>query len=246
MRDAALTYLDMGELLVHVPSSGYLALFRRAEASAQVEAGGGDAFARRWEAFSAHRDWQFTYTGGEVLMMLKPASGAYRVLNCSAVYADELAVDAGANALGLPCALVQDGALPESATCDYDKEACLMAPHCGFCESSQACVPANEDGVCFGSCVDGQLLYGSSAPSTSALQQQQQQVPCSASLSCERCAEREQCGWCTGGGEGAGRCLQATAMAQGECADGHFLQYDSAQCEAAAATPHAGLVSQAR
>ena len=50
MRDAALTYLDMGELLVHVPSSGYLALFRRAEASAQVEAGGGDAFARRWEA----------------------------------------------------------------------------------------------------------------------------------------------------------------------------------------------------
>ena len=93
MRDAALTYLDMGELLVHVPSSGYLALFRRAEASAQVEAGGGDAFARRWEAFSAHRDWQFTYTGGEVLMMLKPTSGAYRVLNCSAVYADELAVE---------------------------------------------------------------------------------------------------------------------------------------------------------
>ena len=121
-----------------------------------------------------------------------------------------------------------------------------MAPHCGYCESSQACVPANEDGVCFGSCADGQLLYGSSAPSTSALLQQQQQVPCSASLSCERCAEREQCGWCTGGGEGAGRCLQATAMAQGECADGHFLQYDSAQCEAAAATPHAGLVSQAR
>ena len=244
VRDAALTYLDMGELLVHVPSSGYVALFRRADTSAQVEAGG-DAFARRWEAFTAHRDWQFTYTGGEVVMMVKPTSGAYRVLNCSAVYADELYPAAGANALQLPCAVVQDGALPESAACDYDKDACLMAPHCGFCESSHACVPANEDGVCFGSCADGQLLYGSSAPSTSALQQQQQQVPCSATLSCERCAEREQCGWCTGGGEGAGRCLQATAMAQGECSDGHFLQYDSAQCEAAASTPHAGLVSQA-
>ena len=42
-------------------------------------------------------------------MMVKPTSGAYRVLNCSAVYADELAVDAGANALGLPCALVPVG-----------------------------------------------------------------------------------------------------------------------------------------
>merc|ERR1740124_1672002 len=66
--------------------------------------------------------------------MVKPASGAYRVLNCSAVYADELAIDAGTNALQLPCAVVQDGALPESATCDYDKERCLMALHCGYCD----------------------------------------------------------------------------------------------------------------
>ena len=233
LRDATLSYLDMGELLAHVPSSGYVALFRRTDP--QVESGA-DAFARRWEAFSPHRDWEFVYTGGEMVMMLKPGSGAYRVLNCSAVYADQLPADAGANALGLPCAVMQDGALPEAATCAYEKDSCLMAPHCGWCESSRSCVAANEDGVCFGSCADGQLLYGSSAPSSASLMQQ---VPCSSMLSCERCAEREQCGWCTSGG---GQCLQASAMAEGSCADGRFLQYDGALCESATA----GLVSQAR
>ena len=123
--------MDMGELLAHVPSSGYVALFRRTDP--QVESGA-DAFARRWEAFSPHRDWEFVYTGGEMVMMLKPGSGAYRVLNCSAVYADQLPADAGANALGLPCAVMQDGALPEAATCAYQKDSCLMAPHCGWCE----------------------------------------------------------------------------------------------------------------
>ena len=114
-------------------------------------------------------------------MMLKPSSGAYRVLNCSALYAadDEL------------------GALAQTL------------------QSAAA----------------GAAAAAAAAPA----------APCAAMPSCERCAEREQCGWCTGGGAQPGRCLQATAMAQAECG-APFLQGDSAQCEAATA----GLVAQAR
>ena len=102
------------------------------------------------------------YVGSETLLMLKPTTGAYRALNCSAVYAD-LASDA---ASGLPCSLLLEGTVPAAPPCDYAKEGCLMAPGRGWCESSAQCMQANEEGGCFGDCPNGQLLYGTTTAPT--------------------------------------------------------------------------------
>ena len=193
------------------------------------------------------QNWRFVYVGSETLLMLKPTTGAYRALNCSAVYAD-LASDA---ASGLPCSLLLEGTVPAAPPCDYAKEGCLMAPGCGWCESSAQCMQANEEGGCFGDCPNGQLLYGTTtaptgvtaAPKAAAAEG----TNCGALLSCERCAEHVACGWCAGDDSGrAGACVQATALSAGTCPSGKLLMYDGASCELEAGLYHggAGLVSQ--
>ena len=244
LRDAVLTYMDMGELLAAVPSTGYLALFRRTEPALES---GEATWVRHWEAHTVLRNWRFVYVGSETLLMLKPTTGAYRALNCSAVYAD-LASDA---ASGLPCSLLLEGTVPAAPPCDYAKEGCLMAPGCGWCESSAQCMQANEEGGCFGDCPNGQLLYGTTtaptgvtaAPKAAAAEG----TNCGALLSCERCAEHVACGWCAGDDSGrAGACVQATALSAGTCPSGKLLMYDGASCELEAGLYHggAGLVSQ--
>ena len=181
LRGATLTYLDAGELLALNPSTGHVSLYRRTTVPATVgaerwslspETEEGfvppvDGFTLRWESGSVLRGWQATYVGAQTLMLLKPASGSYRILNCSAIYAPGNALPAAAAAAGLaggpPCALLVEGGLPEHAPCNHTREHCLLAPHCGWCESASQCVAANEDGVCFGNCPDGQLLYSTNA-----------------------------------------------------------------------------------
>lgn len=182
LKGASLTYLDAGELLATVPSTGYVALYRRQTVSPQLAAeswamvpestlGEGvapvDGFAHRWEASSILRGWQFSYVGQQTFMMLKPATGSYRLLNCSEeVYC---AGSPKAATEGPPCSLLVEGQLPTFAPCEHTKDKCLLAPHCGWCESSSKCVAANEDGVCYGGCPDGQLLYLSSSWQPEAL-----------------------------------------------------------------------------
>ena len=163
LKGASLTYLDAGELLATFTSTGYVALYRRQTVPPQLAAeswamvpestlGEGvapvDGFAHRWEASSILRGWQFSYVGQQTLMMLKPATGSYRLLNCS-----EEVYGAGspkAATEGPPCSLLVEGQLPTFAPCEHTKDKCLLAPHCGWCESSSKCVAANEDGVCYG------------------------------------------------------------------------------------------------
>jgi hypothetical protein len=174
LRFASLTYLDAGELLALVPSTGFVALYRRSSVPALIgveswgdgaDSAPSDGFAHRWEASSLLRGWQAAYVGAQTLMLLKPASNAYRMLNCSSIYSPGRSLPSGASAIGAaggpPCALVVEGTLPERAPCDLDREHCLLAPQCGWCESQSQCVAANEDGVCFGNCPGGQLLYAS-------------------------------------------------------------------------------------
>ena len=182
LKGATLTYLDAGELLATVPSSGFAALYRRATippASIPAESWAmvpesilGDAgfvapvdgFAHRWESATVLRGWQFSYVGQHTLMMLKPSTGSYRMLNCSQVYTPAPPPPGGAaRAEALPCTLLVEGTLPTAAYCEHSREHCLLAPHCGWCESLGQCVASNEDGVCFGGCPDGQLLYATSS-----------------------------------------------------------------------------------
>ena len=121
-----------------------------------------EGFAHVWESATVLRGWQFAYVGDRTLMMLKPSSGSYRLLNCSSVYGAS-ALPSATTAEALPCGLVVEGSLPSAAYCEHTREHCLLAPQCGWCESSGQCVAASEDGVCFGGCPDGQLLYATSA-----------------------------------------------------------------------------------
>ena len=241
LRYALLSYFGRGRLLATEQSTGYMALFRRAAPSVEssAEEGASDAFTRHWEAPTILRGWHFAHAGGDLMMMLKPATAAYRTLNCSSLYADRLPSGdlGGGSVAGPPCSLILEGSLPDNAPCGYDKSHCLMAPHCGWCQSSGQCVPANEDGVCSGSCAHGQLLYGSmavvNAPSAD-------NTACEDITACDTCAEQPHCGWCGGGvGEG-GSCMQATDAALGECGS-RFVQYDSSAC---LADPLAGLIDQ--
>ena len=94
LMDATLTYLDAGELLAYAPSSGHIGLYRRGLVASALSAdtwslapeegaAPSDGFERRWEAQGVLRGWQFAYVGARTLMMLKPATGSYRLLNCS-------------------------------------------------------------------------------------------------------------------------------------------------------------------
>ena len=264
LRGASLTYLDAGELLATEPTSGHIALYRRALVPAMSSASNwgltevdeaiapAEGYALRWEASSVLRGWQFAYVGAQTLMMLKPAGGTYRLLNCSAVYtrgALPPAAAASGIAGGPPCSLLAEGTLPEHAPCNHTREHCLLAPHCGWCESSSQCVAASEDGVCFGSCPGNALLYGMSAPGTLAgPAAAAPAAACPAQLSCERCAEQPECAWCAAGEGGSGLCLGSADAAMGECATGRFVQYDPSACGAdlVESAPFAGLVSQAR
>ena len=189
LKGASLTYLDAGELLAVVPSTGHVALYRRGTVPPAIPAeswamlpeaspiGDGvefvDGFVNRWEASTMLRGWQFTYVGQRSVMMIKPQSGSYRLLNCSDVYAAGTPpVSASGQAAGPPCALVLEGQLPNVAPCSHTREHCLQAPHCGWCESSSECVPANENGACFGGCPDSQLLYVNSWQPESRLVEQ--------------------------------------------------------------------------
>merc|ERR1719231_748212 len=85
LKGASLTYLDSGELLASVPSTGFVALYRRSAVPTPLvpDASGWavsepmegvtsvDGFAHRWEASSVLRGWQFAYVGQRTLMMLK-------------------------------------------------------------------------------------------------------------------------------------------------------------------------------
>ena len=246
LRDASLTYLDAGELLASVPSTGLVALYRRGVVAPPLSADdwslvpdegavAADGFERRWELQSVLRGWQFAYVGSQTLMMLKPASGSYRLLNCSAVYEPssslpEEAVIAGV-AGGPPCALLVEGTLPTQAPCAHSREHCLLAPQCGWCQSSQTCVSANEDGVCSGECADGQLLYGVTGSVPSALAAAGAALAdtstCSAQLTCDRCTEVAACAWC---GAGSGGCILAIHGELGECPGGELVQHDSSSC----------------
>ena len=97
------------------------------------------------------------------MLATRPSS----LLNCSAVYAagalPPAAAAAGAVG-GIPCGLLVEGQLPQRAPCSHSREDCMLAPQCGWCESSAKCVAADEEGVCFGSCPGGQLLYASTTP----------------------------------------------------------------------------------
>ena len=173
------------------------------------------------------RGWQFAHVGKQLLMMLKPASGAYRLLNCSSLYGRSAALPAaaaaaGAAAAGVPCALVVEGALPRSAPCGYSREHCLLAPQCGWCQSSAQCVPADEEGVCAGVCPDGQLLFSTAAPKAGA--DDDADGACSAQLACDRCTEHPECGWC------GGRCVAAGAAADGLCTGGGLVRHDASKC----------------
>jgi len=237
LRHASLSYVGRDSLLAVEASTGYMALYRRSVASVENSV---DVFMRRWEAPTILRGWQFTHVGGDLVMMFKAATTAYRTLNCTALFHDGLKSSslAGAGLTGPPCSLVLEGSLPDNAPCDYDKPHCLMAPHCGWCQSSSQCVPANEDGMCSGTCAHGQLLYGSLAVVDSAAPDGS---ACEDISACDRCTEQPQCGWC-GGAEGGGSCMQATDAALGECSGGHFLQHDTSAC--LADDPLAGLIDQ--
>ena len=279
LKGATLTYLDAGELLAMVPSTGHIAIYRRANVPAPAASSGGvagsswalapegegafvppsDGFELRWESGTVLRGWQASYIGAHTLMLLKPATSAYRVLNCSGLYgASAAAISAAARASGVgngpPCPLLLEGSLPSRGYCEHSKDHCLLAPHCGWCASSDKCVPANEDGVCFGSCPDGQLIYSSgTAPlgsgSASASSSSSgglggtveaaeggaaatSRATCAAQLSCDRCAESSECAWCAAPHSPyGGSCLQATDAVAGECASGQLVQYDSSKCE---------------
>lgn len=200
------------------------------------------------------RGWQISYVGAQTLMMVKPATGSYRLLNCSAVYASgplPAAAAAAGVAGGPPCSLLVEGTLPERAPCEHTREHCILAPRCGWCESTSQCVAANEDGVCFGSCPGGELLYASGgAPALGGAGGSGVASPsstCAAQLSCDRCAEESECAWCASSSSGdGGMCIQATDAAMGECAAGRLIQYDSSACEAPLVDGFAGLVSQVR
>ena len=69
---------------------------------------------------------------------------------------------------GVPCAVIVEGQLPQRAPCSHTRDHCLLAPHCGWCESTAKCVAADEEGVCFGNCPGGQLLYTSGTPTGDA------------------------------------------------------------------------------
>ena len=255
LRDASLTYLDAGELLASVPSTGFLALYRRGRVPAALPAAGKgagawslepdegvvpvDGFGNRWESTSVLRGWQFTYVGAKTLMMLKPTVGRYRILDCAALYEASAALPTEAAVAGVaggpPCALLVEGTLPTQAPCSYSREHCLLAPQCGWCESSQACVAANEEGVCSGTCADGQLLYGVNG-SPSSLSPAVADAgagagagagACSAQRSCDRCTEHAECAWCV---EGGGACILAVDGEMGECAPGKLVQYDASSC----------------
>jgi hypothetical protein len=252
-----------------VPSTGFLALYRRGRVPAALPAAGKgagawslepdegvvpvDGFGNRWESTSVLRGWQFTYVGAKTLMMLKPTVGRYRILDCAALYEASAALPTEAAVAGVaggpPCALLVEGTLPTQAPCSYSREHCLLAPQCGWCESSQACVAANEEGVCSGTCADGQLLYGVNG-SPSSLSPAVADAgagagagagACSAQRSCDRCTEHAECAWCVDGGAvlggavlgGAvlgGACIVAVDGEMGECAPGKLVQYDASSC----------------
>ena len=236
LRYALLSYLGRDTLLASELSSGYMALFRRTMRSVESSA---DVFLRRWESSTILRGWHPTHVGGDLVMLLKPATAAYRTLNCSALFSDRLPSGGleGGSLAGPPCTLLLEGSLPDNAPCNYDKAHCLMAPSCGWCQSSSQCVPANEDGVCSGSCAHGQLLYGSLAVAGSPATED---LACEGITACDQCAEQPQCGWCGDGGSGS--CMQATDAALGECGGQRFVQHDSSGC--VAADPLADLTDQ--
>ena len=207
-----------------------------------------DGFEHRWESQTVLRGWQFAYVGRQMLMMLKPSSGAYRLLNCSAVYTSSSTRPRAAVAAGLaggpPCPLVVEGSLPHKAPCEHSREQCLLAPQCGWCQSTDKCVSANEDGVCSGHCPDGQLLY-STAPSSYASQQGASRAEygaeCSAQLACDRCTEQPSCAWCTAAG---GQCIRSIDGKMGECRTGKLVAHDSSKCPLVEEADFTGLVGQ--
>ena len=297
LRGAVLTYLDAGELLAMLPGTGHAALYRRApvhEASSASDAAtnawslapstveesaqalalpAADGFSLRWESTSVLRGWQASFVGSQSLMLLKPASGSYRMLNCSALYTASPALPqaaaAAALANGVPCTLALEGTLPSRDYCAHSKDDCLLAPQCGWCNSLGKCVPSNEDGVCFGTCPDGQLLYsagnapggasstltakpaaaleaatpdGASSPAGPAAASREQ---CVAQLSCGRCAEVSECAWCASAHSPyGGSCLMATDALAGECASGSLVQYDPSKCSVSGAGRAAELVEE--
>jgi len=242
LRHAVLTYLERGVVLASVPSTGYLAVYHRAQATVETEEH--EVFFHRWHSSTVVRGWHYEHTGGDAVIMLNPTTGAYRSLNCSTLYSDAPPSDATTAATtspGLPCTLMLQGLLPENAPCAYAKDQCLMAPHCGWCVSSGQCMPTNEDGVCSGSCANGQLLYGSTLADSERHDAVDTAASCADLTSCDHCTELPTCGWCGGLG---GSCVAVTdAAALSKCGSGGVVQNDVSACPAEA-DPIVGLVDQ--